>query len=184
MPKLVKRFGKKELCGFGTFFSAIAAILMYFIVPHCSRVGSGPVVFMLFTFIIGFGYSFVSITNWAIITDVIDYQEYKTGIRNESAVYSAYTFGRQFGQAVADAGGLFLLQWAKYDSLSAGNGFITANDTSKKIMFICTIIPAIVYTSVWLIFRFGYPLTKEKMEPIYEALRVKHEKEAQPQIAE
>ena len=49
-------------------------------------------------------------------------------------------------------------------------------------MFICTIIPAIVYTSVWLIFRFGYPLTKEKMEPIYAALREKHEKEAQQKI--
>ena len=46
-------------------------------------------------------------------------------------------------------------------------------------MFICTIIPAIVYTGVWLIFQFGYPLTKEKMEPIYAALREKHEAEAQ-----
>ena len=129
--------------------------------------------------LIGFGYTFVSLTCWAVVMDVIDYQEYKTGIRNESAVYSAYTFGRQFGQAVADAGGLFLLQWAKYDSLTAGNGFIAENDTSKKIMFICTIIPAIVYTGVWLIFTFGYPLTKEKMEPIYAALREKHEAENQ-----
>ncbi len=46
-------------------------------------------------------------------------------------------------------------------------------------MFICTVIPAIVYTSVWLIFQFGYPLTKEKMEPIYKSLREKHEAEAQ-----
>jgi Na+/melibiose symporter-like transporter len=45
-------------------------------------------------------------------------------------------------------------------------------------MFICTVIPAIVYTSVWLIFRFGYPLTKEKMEPIYAELRAKHDKES------
>ena len=49
-------------------------------------------------------------------------------------------------------------------------------------MFICTIIPAIVYTSVWLIFRFGYPLTKEKMEPIYKSLREKHEAEAKAEV--
>ena len=94
MPKLVKKFGKQELCSIGTFFSAIAAVLMFFVVPHCDRLSSAPVVFMIFTFIIGFGYSFVSITNWAIITDVIDYQEYKTGIRSESAVYAVYTFCR------------------------------------------------------------------------------------------
>ena len=134
--------------------------------------------YMFCLLLIGFGYTFVSLTCWAVVMDVIDYQEYKTGIRNESAVYSAYTFGRQFGQAVADAGGLFLLEWAKYDSLNAGMGFISENGTSKKIMFICTIIPAVVYTSVWLIFQFGYPLTKEKMEPIYESLRKKHESES------
>ena len=64
------------------------------------------------------------------------------------------------------------------------NGFIAENDTSKKIMFICTVIPAIVYTGVWLIFQFGYPLTKEKMEPIYTSLRAKHEAEANAQKAE
>ena len=132
---------------------------------------------MLCLLLIGFGYTFVSLTCWAVVMDVIDYQEWKTGIRNESAVYSAYTFGRQLGQAIADAGGLFLLQWAKYDSETAGMGFITANDTSNKIMFICTIIPAIVYTGVWLIFKFGYPLTKEKLEPIYADLQAKHEME-------
>ena len=107
--------------------------------------------------------------------DVIDYQEYATGIRNESAVYAVYTFSRKLGQTIADGAGLFLLQWAKYDSETAGNGFITENNTSKKIMLICTIIPAIVYTGVWLLMRFGYPLTKEKLVPIYAFVREKRE---------
>ena len=107
--------------------------------------------------------------------DVIDYQEYATGIRNESAVYAVYTFSRKFGQTIADTLGLYLLQWAKYDKDVAGIGFIEANGTSKKIMFICTIIPAFVYTGVWLLMRFGYPLTKERLEPIYAHVRAKRE---------
>ena len=191
-PKLSAKFGKKELCGRMSIISAITSVFLFitansdsfiqWINPYRAGVeGTGiyPAwLYMTCLLLIGFGYTFVSLTCWAVVMDVIDYQEYKTGIRNESAVYSAYTFGRQFGQAVADAGGLFLLEWAKYDSLTAGNGFIAENDTSKKIMFICTVIPAIVYTSVWLIFRFGYPLTKEKMEPIYTELRAKHESES------
>lgn len=106
MPKLVKRFGKKELCGFGTFFSALASILMFFVVPKLDRLTTGPAVFMLFLFIIGFGYSFVSITNWAVVADVIDYQEYKTGLRSESAIYAVYTFCRKLGQTAADSGRL------------------------------------------------------------------------------
>lgn len=170
MPKLVKRFGKKELCGFGTFFSALAAILMFFIVPHCDRLGSGPVVFMIFTFIIGFGYSFVSITNWAIITDVIDYQEYKTGIRSESAVYAVYTFCRNLGQTLADTGGITLLsKIAGYNGETMANaGYIEG--VGEGILTVCTIIPAIVYTLVFLIFQFGYNLDKGKLDVMYRAL--------------
>lgn len=184
-PKLAAKYGKKELCGKMSIIAAIASVFLavtansetfiYWINP---QQGIYPAwLFMLCLLLIGFGYTFVSLTCWAVVMDVIDYQEYITGERNESAVYSAYTFGRQLGQAIADAGGLFLLQWAKYDSETAGIGFIAENGTSNKIMFICTIIPAVVYTGVWLIFRFGYPLTKEKLEPVYAALREKHESE-------
>lgn len=174
MPKLVKRFGKKELCSVGTFFSALAAVLMFFVVPRCGdRLTTAPVVFMIFTFIIGFGYSFVSITNWAIITDVIDYQEYKTGIRSESAIYAVYTFCRNLGQTIADVGGMKLLSAvAGYDGATMGDkGYIAEGGVSDKILFVCTIIPAIVYTLVFILFKFGYPLDKKRLEPIYEGLR-------------
>ncbi|MBR2884044.1 MAG: MFS transporter [Clostridia bacterium] len=184
-PKLAAKYGKKELCGRMSIISAITSVFLAVTANNQSFImwinpeqGIYPAwLFMTCLLLIGFGYTFVSLTCWAVVMDVIDYQEWKTGERNESAVYSAYTFGRQLGQAIADAGGLFLLQWAKYDSETAGNGFIAANDTSNKIMFICTIIPAIVYVGVWLIFKFGYPLTKEKLEPIYSDLRAKHEAE-------
>lgn len=171
MPKLVKRFGKQELCSVGTFFSAIAAVLMFFVVPHCDRLGSAPVVFMIFTFIIGFGYSFVSITNWAIITDVIDYQEYKTGIRSESAVYALYTFCRNLGQTIADVGGMKLLgAVAGYNGAIHGSaGYVEG--VGEGILFVCTIIPAIVYTLVFILFKFGYPLNKSRLEVMYSSLR-------------
>ena len=185
-PKLAARFGKKELCGRMSIISAVTSVFLAitannqdFIMWINPQQGIYPAwLFMACLLLIGFGYTFVSLTCWAVVMDVIDYQEYTTGVRNESAVYSAYTFGRQLGQAIADAGGLFLLQWAKYDSETAGNGFIAANDTSNKIMFICTIIPAIVYTGVWLLMRFGYPLTKEKLEHIYAHVRAKREEAA------
>lgn len=172
VPKLVKKYGKQELCSFGTFFAALASILMFIIVPKCDRLGNGPAVFMIFSFIIGFGYSFVSITNWAIITDVIDYQEYKTGIRSESEVYAVYTFCRKLGQTLADVGGMKLLgAVAGYNGAVHGSaGYVEG--VGEGILFVCTVIPAIVYTLVFILFKFGYPLTKKKLEPIYEELRV------------
>lgn len=175
MPKLVKRFGKKELCGFGTFFSALASILMFFIVPKLDRITTGPAVFMLFLFIIGFGYSFVSITNWAVVADVIDYQEYKTGLRSESAIYAVYTFCRKLGQTAADSGGLLLLsRVAGYDGAAMGSrGYIPG--VGEGILFVCTLIPAIVYTLVFVLMQFAYPLDKKRLEPVYKYVREAHE---------
>lgn len=181
--KLSAKYGKKELCGKATIVSAIASVAIAIVANNQSilnmldpETGRLPAwIYMTTLFIIGMGYTFVSLTCWAVVMDVIDYQEYATGIRNESAVYAVYTFSRKFGQTIADTLGLYLLQWAKYDKDVAGIGFIEANGTSKKIMFICTIIPAVVYTGVWLLMRFGYPLTKERLEPIYAHVRAKRE---------
>lgn len=178
MPKLVEKFGKKELCGIGTFFSALAAVLMHFVVPKLDRLSAGPVVFMVFLFIIGFGYSFVSITNWAVVADVIDYQEYKTGLRSESAIYAVYTFCRKLGQTAADVGGLLLLSnVAGYNGATMGDkGYIPG--VGEGILTVCTLIPAIVYTLVFILFQFGYPLNKNKLKPIYEYIRNKRAEEA------
>ena len=35
------------------------------------------------------------------VADVIDFQEYKTHIKNESAIYAVYTFCRKLGQTAA-----------------------------------------------------------------------------------
>ncbi len=185
-PKLSAKFGKKELCGKFSIVAAITSVLLAILANNQSFIdkinpetGIFPAwMFMLALLLIGFGYTFVSLTCWAVVMDVIDYQEYKTGLRNESAIYAVYTFSRKMGQTIADTAGLFLLQWAKYDSETAGLGFIHENNTSKKIMFICTIIPAVVYTGVWLLMRFGYPLTKERLEPIYAYVREKREQAA------
>lgn len=166
VPKLVKKFGKKELSGFGAFFSALAAIACYIIKPRPDQAG----IFIFLLFIIGFGYSFVSITNWAVVADVIDYQEYKTGIKNESAVYAVYTFCRKLGQTAADYGGLMLLGKVGYDvQLMSNAGYV--DGVSEGILKICTLIPAITYTLIFLLYQFAYPLSKSKLEPVYDYVR-------------
>ncbi|MBQ7739912.1 MAG: MFS transporter [Eubacterium sp.] len=178
-PTLSKKYGKKELAGFGSMFAAFAAIACFLLGKFGMFKPEGDkftiIVFMATLFVIGFGYSFVSITNWAVVADVIDYQYVKTGIKSESAIYAVYTFSRKLGQTIADYGGLMLLEkFAHYDVNKMSNsGYIAG--TSDKILTICTLIPAITYTLIWLLYRFGYPLTKEKLEPIYKKVQADNE---------
>ncbi len=189
-PKLSKKFGKKELCGIGTLLSSVTAIVMYFTMPMFERgapegkVSMGMIMYLVFTFIIGIGYSFVSITTWAIVTDVIDYQEYKTGIRNESAIYAVYTFCRNLGQTIADVGGMRILSsYVGYDGkimanegyIAKGtmleNGTVAAVDVSDRLLLVCTLAPAIIYALIFVLYQFAYPLSKKKLEPVYSYIR-------------
>ena len=185
-PKLVKKYGKKELSQFGALFAAIAAVLCFVLRGFFKPNGDmfTIIVFMLLLFIIGFGYSFVSITNWAVVADVIDYQYVKTGVKNESTIYAVYTFARKLGQTLADFGGLMLLEkYAHYTPDTMANaGYVQG--TSDKILFICTLIPAITYTLIWILYKFAYPLTKEKLEPIYDQVRIANEALAESSEAE
>ncbi len=168
--KIVKKYGKKEICGVTSFVAAAAAVATFFIKPAPDQAW----LFLVMQFIIGFGYSFVSITNWAIVADVIDYQFYKTGIKNESAVYAVYTFCRKLGQTAADYGGLVLLGKVGYEAETMANaGFVPG--ISEGILTVCTLIPAITYTLVFVLYKFFYPLTKEKLEPVYEYVRQNNE---------
>ena len=169
--KIIKKYGKKEICGVTSFVAAVAAVATFVIKPAPDQAW----LFLLMQFIIGFGYSFVSITNWAIVADVIDYQLYKTGIKNESAVYAVYTFCRKLGQTAADYGGLILLGKIGYEATTMANaGFVPG--ISEGILTVCTLIPAITYTLVFVLYKFFYPLTKEKLEPVYEYVREANEK--------
>ncbi len=173
VPKLSKKYGKKELCQVGAFFSAAAAILTYLIKPGRDQAW----LFMILLFIIGFGYSFVSITNWAVVADVIDYQQYRTHEKSESAIYAVYTFCRKLGQTAADYGGLTLLGMVGYTEEMAKIGYKPG--VSEGILKVCTLIPAVVYTLIFLLYKFGYPLTKERLEPVYAYVRQANSEAAQ-----
>ncbi len=163
VPKLVEKFGKKELCVFGLGLATFASIYCAVAMPE------SPVVYFVMQALIGLGYSFLSITNWAIVMDVIDYHEYKTGEHSESAIYAVYTFSRKLGQTAADSGGMQLLKFTGYSDKVKDTITTAVGSVGHNIYRMCTIVPAIVYTLI-LILTIIYPLSKKNLEPIQEKL--------------
>lgn len=170
-PKLAAKFGKKELCTAGLVLSTLSSLVMCFIGPN-EYLQANPWPFLLLNFGVGAGYSFVSILNWAVVTDVIDYQEDVTGIKNESAIYAVYTFARKVGQTIADSGGLQLLyRYAKYDPESSGVvGYIPG--VGDRMYKMVTRVMAGGYFIIFLLFLF-YPLNKKRLAELQESLNKK-----------
>lgn len=170
MPKIAKKFGKKEITTVGLALATAASLILSVIGPN-DTLREHPLPFILCNFGIGTGYSFLSILTWAIVADVIDYQEKETGIKNESAIYAVYTFARKFGQTIADSGGLQLLyKYAKYDpENTTAVGYIPG--VGDRIYKMVSRAMFISYGITFIMFLF-YPLNKKKLAEMQSELAV------------
>ena len=63
-----------------------------------------------------FGFGFFNLVVWAFVTDVIDYHELLTGLREDGTVYSIYSFARKVGQALAGGLGGFAIAAVGYNA--------------------------------------------------------------------
>ena len=99
--KLVKKYGKKEVASIGSIAGLFgAAVLLVF--PLCPK-SLQLIVYMAGLIFFGLGMGFYNCVSWAMMGDAIDYQEWKTGKREESVVYALHSFFRKFAQGIGPA---------------------------------------------------------------------------------
>lgn len=94
MPGAVRRFGKKKVYIGGLLIWVAGDLLNYFF-------GGGSVSFVAFSCPAFFGSAFVNSLNWALVSDTVEYGEWRTGVRSEGTVYTGFTFFRKVSQALA-----------------------------------------------------------------------------------
>ena len=110
---------------------------------------------------------------WAFITDIIDYQEVKTGKREDGTVYAVYSFARKMGQALAGGLGGFVLTAIGYVSEASSQ----TEAVSQRIYGVATLVPGVCYFVVFVIMQFLYPLGKREVEKNTAILEEKRRQE-------
>ena len=163
MGKLVRRFGKRMLCGFGMAAAALIHFSMYAL--SGTAAAKSPVLFLAMLFLSGFGQAFLTLQVWAMVMDVTDYHEYRTGRKEEGTVYSVYNFIRKIGHTIAGAGSSAALLRIGYDvnavqsgqSAAVVNGFYT----------LATLIPALMFAAMAVLLLLGYNLSGDKLRQMH-----------------
>ena len=101
---MLKKFTKKQLCTYPFVLSAISAGVAAFV-----RNPKNPELFRIVLVAIAmFGSAFYLTLMWALVADCIDYQERRTGRREESSIYATYSLFRKIAQGVGAA----VVSWA------------------------------------------------------------------------
>lgn len=163
--KIVSKFGKKEAASVSVLFASISYFVMYFM--NIKNV----FVFMGFMFVATLGSNFFNMVIWALITDIIDYQEVRTGSREDGTIYAVYSFARKIGQAIAGGLGGYALVIIGYSSSAT----VQTEAVKQGIYSFYTLVPAVCYLAVSLILFFFYPLTKKVVEENTAELKRRYE---------
>ena len=110
--KMVTKYGKKELSIVGSVASIIGGLGMFIITPN--NIGLDLVMYIVCQLVYSLGLGIYSTVSWAMMGDAIDYNEWKTGKREEGVVYSLHSFFRKLAQGVGPALALVIMNALGY----------------------------------------------------------------------
>ena len=110
--KMVTKYGKKELSVVGAICSIIGGLGLFIITPDNTSLDL--LVYVICQLVYSLGLGIYSTVSWAMMGDAIDYNEWKTGKREEGVVYSLHSFFRKLAQGVGPAVALIIMQGMGY----------------------------------------------------------------------
>lgn len=171
-PKLVRKFGKKELCGVGMIIAAVANLGMFAL--RSVNPDILAYLFLVLCFASGIGLTFIILQVWSMATDAIDEIEVKTGRRDDGTAYAFFMFFRKLGQVIAAIAVNGALLGMNYDYTKG------AIQTAKNLSIMydmATIIPAVLFGIMAVVLLVWYPLSKKKVAEL-QVLKEEHLKSA------
>ena len=117
--KMVSKYGKKELATFGSICSIVAGCALFIVIPNNTNLDL--IIYVVAQLVFSLGLGIYSTVSWAMMGDAIDYNEWKTGNREEGTVYSLHSFFRKLAQGVGPALILVLMVAFGYVGENEGN---------------------------------------------------------------
>ena len=151
--KLSEKYGRKALAIAGSLYGAVMLLVTYFLRTRNAWVFVG----MYALIYVGLG--LFSMISWAMITDVIDDTQVRTGERSDGTIYAVYSFARKLGQAAASGLTGVLLTMIGYSQATQFDEPVV-----NGIYNVTCLVPAIGFVLVAIILKFLYPLSKKRVE--------------------
>ena len=158
--KLVAKFGKKNIA----IYSGIVSIAAYVVLVLFPT--KNPMLYIALITVSGFGTALYGMIVWALVGDVIDYQEYLSGKREEGIVYATYSLSRKLVQAIVGSIGGFALAAIGYQSGAATQ----APEVAVSIRTIITVVPLIGFIFGTVCLKFVYNLSNKTLNEVNEEL--------------
>lgn len=162
---LTKKFGKKEVVSIALFTASILYLVIYF-----TQI-KNPWVYLVMSFFTALCFSMFNIMVWAFMTDIIDYHQYSSGLREDGTIYSINMFGRKIAQTMMGILSGLSLSIIGYQASSTGST-VQSNAVLHGLYSLATLVPFVLLMIGALILTFWFPLGKKKLNEVTAKLKV------------
>ena len=160
--KLGNKLGRREVCSYGVLVAAVFYIALFIL----ALFGITNVwLYLAACLASGVGTAFIFLLIWALATDAIDYNKVHYGLNDEATSYAFYSFMRKLGQTVATILINVPLLRIGYSGSKLRTEGLTA-DALQSMYNSSVMIPAVLFLLVFLLLRFYYPLSKQKIDEL------------------
>ena len=166
IPKMVKKFGKRDVILYTAALSFVFSVVRLFIYIENVWVYTALNIMTLL------GQTAFTMLIWALVSDCLDYSEWKTGFRSDGSMYSMYTFSRKIGSTIASTGLAFSLGLVGYVS---GENVVQTAEAVKGIYYVCNAIPTLCYGLILVGIGLIFNLDKKKTDQMYAEMAAKRE---------
>lgn len=165
VPFLVKRLHKKGTVMFGLAVAGIGCLLLY-LMPTTAISGM-----MISRAITGFGYGILMGICWSVITDPVEYADWKTGKRYTAIVMTLVGLGIKFSMIIGGSLPTAVLEATGYVANQAQNEV-----TLSAIRIMTTLLPLGAVIVAMLVYGLFYHLNEEKISQIQKEIAERNAK--------
>ena len=163
---MVIKFGKRDVILYtGALSFVFSVVRMFFYIRNVWVYTALNIMTLL-------GQTAFTMLIWALVSDCLDYSEWKTGFRSDGSMYSMYTFSRKIGSTIASSGLAFSLGLVGYVS---GENVVQTAGAVKGIYYVCNAIPTICYALILIGIGLIFNLDKKKTDQMYAEMAAKRE---------
>ncbi len=160
--RLGNKYGRREVCSYGILLAAAFYLLLFVL----ALFGFSSIwLYIAACLASGVGTAFIFLLLWALATDAIDYNKVKFGLNDEATSYAFYSFMRKLGQTVATILINVPLLKIGYEGSKLNTEKLTP-EALQSMYNSSVMIPAVLFLLVFILLRFVYPLSKQKIDEL------------------
>ncbi|MEG2540984.1 MAG: MFS transporter [Clostridia bacterium] len=173
VPSINKRWGEKKTFIVFAIYGLAASIITFGLyasgVPALRSVWA----ILVYQFLLGFSVGPVGFLPMVMVSDIVDYQEWKTGKRTEGTQFAVLSMSNKISNALSVAVGIFICGAAGYNAKNIADGVISVTANMQTIVSVAYFLVPGVCMVLSMIPMFWYKINQKVKDEMHHDLDIK-----------